>query len=149
MTTFGILSVAMGVFYAVMSARMVMMGPGGVTSAEAAGTAGGMATMIWFGGILASALMIGAGIGCLKVTPWAWKVSMTACALGMVVFGSWMWATSFGVLPSIAVGYVVVFGAMNLSPSWKAALCGTGFGTSHSTTSTSSNNTEDEKKAAA
>ena len=146
MTTFGVLSVALGVFYAVMSVIMFLGGPADGAAVEAAGTSGGMATMIWAGGFLASLMLIGSGVGTLKMAPWSHKLTMAFCALGLVVFGSWTITTSFGVLPAIAVAYTVMLGAMCFSPGWKGTLGGTA---STSTKTQTPSSDTDESKAAA
>ncbi|MHC4447542.1 MAG: hypothetical protein ACYSXF_07165 [Planctomycetota bacterium] len=145
MTTFGVLSIAMGVFYAVMSVIMFLGGPAEGGAAEAAGTSGGMATMIWAGGILASLMLIGSGFGTLKTAPWSRMLTLAFCGLGILVFGAWTITTWFGILPALAVAYTVILGAMCFSPSWK----GTGTTTSTSTTTQTPSSDTDESKAAA
>ena len=145
-TSFGVLSIAIGAFYAVMSLMMVMTGH--EAAAEAAGTSGGMATMIWLGGFGASILLIGAGVGLMKVAPWRRTLSMAYCCLALLVFGGWFMAsrtTWFGLLPAIGAIYTVVFGVW----AWHAMGGAAMMSSMRSTSSAPASSSDEDTKAAA
>ncbi len=143
MTTFGFLNIGFGAFYTVMGLRMIYGGPGHGAAAEAVGAGGGFAAFVWVATVAINLQLIGSGIGLFRVTNWGRTLGLAYGGLSVIIYGSWLLTSGFGVLPSMALIYAVLLSSMCLSPAWQTAL-----GSSQATTPTSAS-TDDAQRAAA
>ncbi len=126
MTTFGFLSIGFGAFYAVMGLRMIYGGPGHGAAAEAVGAGGGFAAFVWVATVAINLQLIGSGIGLFRVTTWGRTLGIAYGGLSVIIYGSWLLTSGFGVLPAMALIYAVLLSAMCLSPSWQTSLGSSG-----------------------
>ena len=126
MTTFGFLNIGFGAFYTVMGLRMVYSGPGQGAAAEAVGTGGGFAAFVWVATVAINLQLIGSGIGLFRVTTWGRTLGIAYGGLSVIIYGSWLLTSGFGVLPAMALIYAVLLSAMCLSPSWQTSLGSSG-----------------------
>lgn len=126
MTTFGFLNIGFGAFYTVMGLRMIYGGPGQGAAAEVVGTAGGFAAFVWVATVAINLQLIGSGIGLFRVTTWGRTLGIAYGGLSVIIYGSWLLTSGFGVLPAMALIYAVLLSAMCLSPSWQTSLGSSG-----------------------
>ncbi len=126
MTTFGFLNIGFGAFYTVMGWRMIYSGPGQGAAAEAVGTGGGFAAFVWVATVAINLQLIGSGIGLFRVTTWGRTLGIAYGGLSVIIYGSWLLTSGFGVLPAMALIYAVLLSAMCLSPSWQTSLGSSG-----------------------
>ncbi len=129
MTTFGFLSIGFGAFYTVMGLRMIYGGPGHGAAAEAVGAGGGFAAFVWVATVAINLQLIGSGIGLFRVTNWGRTLGLAYGGLSVIIYGSWLLTSGFGVLPSMALIYAVLLSAMCLSPAWQTSLGSSGAST--------------------
>ena len=132
MTTFGFLSIGFGAFFTVMGLRMIYGGPGHGAAAEAVGAGGGFAAFVWVATVAINLQLIASGIGLFRMATWGRTLGIAYGGLSVIIYGSWLLTSGFGVLPSMALVYAILVSAMWLSPEWRAA-----FGSSQATTPSS------------